>query len=427
MATNQAASHAYAFIGMAAPSISPETVGRNARDSFYMPPREPRKSPPSVIGYTDISATTGTDFGSVFRFENLNDDHTSILKSWLVTTYNPIAAAGGGVNPRFPNDVNNHMMEKMELQQGGRTLQTLYGDDEHFRSIMDLNPDELAKKYQARRDNLSAAQRSALAVAGFTAISELNFWYSDAPEHCWHQWLNSAQSRFVMTTRAANAVLQTTGGTIPTVAAGTYINNVFIRHRVVATLESEKRIVLNDIASMGSRGMLYKFRDVQQVLNQAVAAGSTTANFDLSNFTKHVYRIYHYIRPSANLVATVTNNDRWSTTPILTRYIEASGQRLVPQHDHDFILFVENGDNLAGTPGDALYNVLFNGLGDIHHMVLPGIDFSLLGNPRLYQTHSAAVVAANHDFDAIGYVHNFIKVEKVGDKVVFSVLYSAAS
>lgn len=424
--TNEAASLAYNFIQYGTPALTPETVGDKANDSHYIPPIKPHRVHPNVPGYTDVGPEmAGQDLGTTVYFKWLNNETDAITKAYLYVHLNELQNLTG--NECYPDDPLCHIIESIEMQVAGRTTQILYGDQIHFDNLVERDPTELARRYQLQHAGLSPAQRRAEAVAaggGFWAKLELPFFFGTRHNQAFHNYLTQATTRFVIKYRTAVASLQNTGAATPIPPAGQrYVVDQFLRFRVVALHEKQKSLVKNQVKAMGRHGLLYKIQDIQRVQAHAVTAGATNTNIDISNFTKHVYRIQGVIRPAANLVANVQNNDRWALTDCSTMYIEAAGKRLLPEHDDDTLKYIVNGEHFRGMPGDAIYNGLFTDFPDVHHDSMGGLDFSLMGNPRWWYTWSTPL-GANQECDLWAYCHNMVKIMDVGGLVSTSQLYA---
>ena len=423
---NQAASLAYNFIQYGTPALTPETVGDNPRDSHYLPPIKPNRAHPHVPGYTDIGPEmAGQDLGTTVYYKWLNNETDVITKMYLYVRFNELQNLTNF--ECYPDDPICHAVEQIEWQVAGRTVQIIYGDQIHFDNLVERDPTELARRYQLQHAGLSVAQRRAEAVTGgggFWAVLELPFFPGTQHNQAYHQYLSQGTSRFVVRYRTAVATLQNVGAATPIPPAGQrYIVDQFIRCRVIAIHENQKAHVKSQVKSLGKHGQLYKIQDIQRVQSHAVAAGAGNTNIDISNFTKHVYRIQSVIRPALNLVANVQNNDRWALTDCSTMFIDAAGKRLIPEHDDDTLKYIINGEHFRGMPGDAVYNALLTDFPDVHHESMGGLDFSLMGNPRLWFTWSV-VLAANQEIDSWAYCHNMVKIKDDRGLVTVQQLYS---
>jgi hypothetical protein len=400
-------------------------VGDDVATSSYLPYAAPFRATPSDIGHTDIPPERQQqDLGQVISFKHMNNETDVILKTWMVIRWAQLAAGGGGANPRYPDDPNNHALEYLEILSGGRELQSIYGDDNHFKPIMEKTPDEMAKTYTQRHDLLPLAARAAEAatVGGFSVVSDLPLWYEEGTRNCLHQYVTDAPLRYKAFMRPAANVVQQTGGTIPTAVGGNYIVDIFLRHRILATFQGEKDAHIDMLNRMGEEGILYKMRDIQRVSDWPVPVGTTTMTINIENFTKHTPRWYFILRPSANLAADFTNNNRWALTPLTRRRVVADGKVLASDHCHEFLINTENADHLLGSAAHNIYNIFHNEAADDHQNCQPGVDYSLLSVPRLIIEFAVGLANA-HTLDAFSYAHNFVKEEKEGKQVKYSKLY----
>lgn len=427
--SNQAASLGYNFVGYATPALTPETVSRQPLDSPYLNPVKPYTTHPSVPGYTDISPeSNGSDFGQSVNFKWLENETDTVTAAWLYVRLAPLTSAAPTGNECYPDDVLCHAMESFEWQVAGRESQSIYGDQIHFDNLVEHGPVELARRYQLQHAGLSPAQRRAeanLAGTGFWAILELPLEFSESLSASWHSYLTKSVVRFTVRYRPTANILQNTGANTPTpVGSTTFIVDQFLRFKVASLHEGQKSLMKKRVKDTGTHGMLKKFKDIQRVQSHAVAATAANTQIDISNFTKHVYRIQFVVRPAVNLAANINLNDRWALTDISTCWIDAAGKRLIPQLDDATLKYIVNGQNFKGVPGDAVYNALLTDYPDVHHNALGGIDFSLTGNPRLNITWSAVggLVAAS-EIDVWAYCHNMIKYVETQGKVVVHQLY----
>lgn len=396
------------FIRLAHPARTAGTIHHSYEFDDFVP-TAPDVSTPHVMGFTDLQQEATTDLGGQMAFTwNYNSEQVIINTEFFVH-FSQINAGVGGLNPRYPDDPISHCIEECYWEVNGRRIETLRGDQIHFEQLLNEDPDTLARNYAKQRAGLTVAQRTALATAvgGFWAILHIPYHYTKELDKALQQWSLSHDIRFVMRLRPATFVLQDDNGIAPTQAAGAWIaNDTFLRCRVNSTTSGHRKKIAALMASRGTfhpvhQGVVYKIDNTARTVDNSVLAAATVQTINLTQIVHTCYKGWHITRPAANLLANYQNNNRWALTPIDRRYIEADGTRILPEHQHLYLINEENGAHYHGLPGPAIYTFQFS------PTLRAGIELGSTNQARLVITWAAGL-GANQMTDVYGHMHNFM-------------------
>jgi len=397
------------FIRLAHPARTPGVIHDYWEHDDFIP-GHPDITTPHVKGHTDLSQETSRDLGSEMSFSwNYNSAH-SLYDCELMIHFDQIAAGGGGLDPRYLDDPIYHIVEECYWEVNGRRMETLHGDKMHFDQLLMEGDELLARHYALQRAGLTVAQRTAIATApgGFWAIARIPFFFTRNLQHALPAWALSHDIRFIFRLRPAAFVLQDTNGIAPTSVTGSFVcSDSMLRMSVATTAPGQRTHMISKLTQgmneFGYRGVTYAVTNEAKTLNNAVAAADTVQRIDLTQVTHTCFRGFHITRPVLNLVANYALNDRWVLTPIDRRYMEVDGTRLLPEHQSDYLIHVENGNYYSGRTGPAVYTFQFS------PTLRGGIELGSTNQARLIITWAAAV-GADQMTDVYGEMHNFMSL-----------------
>lgn len=411
---NQASSDANYFITDTVPIHLPGLVSTDAKDSPHLP--QPQKAlPPEVPGWTDIvPERTGVDFGQQSSFKYTNNDNELIKEVTLCVRFAQIAAAGGGANARYPDDVINASIDKIEFQIGGTTQHTLYGDEIHFRQIAEDTPEELLRLHGMQRANLTPVQRAALAANpnGFWAMLEIPFWWTENTSKHWHQYAVQRQTKILITWRAPEYILQqdlVNARPLPVAPYTTYIVDHFLRFGISVTDTATKNVYIDGVKKLGAAGLNTLVRYLQKQENNVVLAGATRTSIKLDNFNRPTFMIRFVIRPEANLIPSYLNNQRFATMACTTYRSDASGHRLFMEVDDFFAKYGINAKEFLGSPMHDIYHMVFTDYADVTQYPMGCIEFAKLQNPTCDITWTGGI-GANAYVDFWAYCYDYLRL-----------------
>lgn len=410
----QSTSNASSFMGLCAPIHLPSLVSKSGEDSIRLP-RGHQTLSIEVQGTTDIAPERqGVDFGQVDYFKYINNDNEVLKSCTLAVRLDALAVGAGGApgdRPRYVDDILCAAVERIEMQFGGNVLQTIYGDELHFRNQQECLEEELMRKNRLQAAGLSDAERATLATNQQWVYLEIPFWWTRSPSANWHQYAFQRLTRFVIYFRNSRFLLQqdNVADIVPVPAGGAgYIVDHFLRFSICSVSEATKQTYMSMIQAEGDRGFLYLIQDWQRLTDQVLPAGSTTDTVLLNTFTKFGYNMRFWLRPAANLLADTRNNNRWATVDIISMHMDISGKRFLPELDRTWLKDMVNGKYFAGNSQLAIYNVLFTEFPDLHHQGMGGMEFSNTTNPTLVLT--TAALPANVNMDIYLYCHNYVRL-----------------
>lgn len=429
----------YYYLPYTLPVHLPGLVSTNPADSPHMP--LPQKAlPPEVPGYTDIQPERmGTDFGMDTSFKYVPNDYEVLKEAILMVKLAPLVAQGaGGLAPCYPEDVLLHAIDNYTFQIGGQTIQQRWGEEIHFKELVEDNPDEYARKDVAQgisiddgRDSVTHAVSAVVAAEpgraqrasrtyntgmfadGQWFMMEMPFWWSDTSAKHWHQYACQRQTRITLHWRNPEYVLQQYGSDVlprPDPATSTtYIMECFIRFRVSALDTSVKDTFTNAVKAQGANGLNYLMQYVQRQENNVVAAGAPSTTIQLLNFNKPTYMLRFVVRKASNLQAKPMQNDRWACEPIKSYYAEASGHRLWPLMSSFFAKYMVNGREFLNNPECEVFHVLHTDYADVNQYPMGCIEYAKLNNPTL-TINFPEPLSENCVVDVWAYCYDYIRL-----------------
>lgn len=381
----QSSTNANLFMNLTTPIYLPTLSSTNGSDSPHLPlPHHSQAQ--ETVGFTDLAPDRqGVDFGMQSYFRYTNNDNDVLKSVSLVMQLSALAPGAGGSNPCYIDDICAGAIEKVEFQYGGNILQTLHGDEIHFRYLQECPHDELTRKYQMQGAGLSRMERVANAKANRWYYFELPFWWTKKPENAWHQYAFQRLTRIVVTFRNNDYLVQQTGGTTkPVPRDGTqYILNHFLRFEVCCPSAATKQYYQTLVSATGDAGWNYMIQDVQKMKDVDIPVNSTKWNYQLNTFTKFGYNLRFFVRPTANLQPNFLNNDRWTIVELPSYQFDISGSRYQQPLDDYYIKHGLNGKYFLGNEQLPIYNIFFTDYPDVSGHGMGGIEFSNTVNPTI--------------------------------------------
>lgn len=407
----QATSNANSFLGLTTPVHLPTLASADGEDSPHLPTPHHSQAV-EVQGYTDIGPERqGTDFGQVDYFKYINNDNECVKSCVLAVKLDGLTAAGSGTNPRYADDVLCQAIDHVDFTYGGNVLQTLYGDEIHFRMLQETPEEELMRKQKLQAAGLTPKERATLAAStsGFWVYLEIPFWWTRHPSMNWHQYAFQRLTRIVIYWRTVDYILQQDDvNSRPTAYnGGTYILDHFIRFHISAIAESTKQAYIKMIEATGKSGWLYMINDYERLTDQVLSSGKTTHTFLLNTFSKFAYNFRFWIRPVANLTPAYTNNERFKLLDISQLYVDISGKRYLPPTDDWYLKHMINGKQFLGNEEYPIYNISFTEYPDMHTHAMGGFELSNTTNPTL--TIITGTLSADYYMDIYSYCHNYVR------------------
>jgi hypothetical protein len=415
-----ATSNAQNFLGLTAPIHLPSLASAQGADSPHLPVPHQTKAV-EVPGVTDIAPERqGVDFGQVDYFKYINNDNEVLKSCTLVLKLAALDVAVGSVgntNPRYVDDIAAAAIDHLEFQYGGNLVQTLYGDEMHFRTLQEVPEEELMRKYRLQAAGLTPNERALRATADQYIYFDVPLFWTRQPAVHWHQYAFQRLTRVVIYFRNVDYLLQVDCADpaaarrpIPVNGATTpYILDHWLRFHISAISEATKQTYMRMVESMGDQGWLHLFSDFERSERNLVPAGVTTWSNLLQTFTKFGYNLRYWIRPALNLDAIFTNNRRWDLVDIKAHQMDISGKRFLPEIDDFYVKQEFNGKMYLGNPNLPIYNIPFTDYPDMHTHAMGGFEFSNTTNPTLTIKFDAAVPANGYYVDMYLYCHNYIR------------------
>jgi hypothetical protein len=371
-----------------------------------------------VPGYTDIQPErTGNDFGQDMWFKYISNDHEVVKKVWLAVKLAPLAAAGGGTQPRYPDDVLCQAIEWAEVTIGGTALQRLWGDEIHAKQMRTLIPDDLANAYKLQRAGLLVADRVDLAnVAthpdGFWVWLQMPFWFTETANKHWHQYACQRTTRIQFHFRGPEYILQQTGVNqrpLPTGGSALYIKDAYLRFAVSALSTDVKGAFVKTIKDFGNTGISYLFTYDQRQENNIVPAGSLSNTIQLTNFNKPTVLVLIMVRKEADMLPNYLRNQRFIYQPLGTFWADASGHRLNSKVVSDFAKYAVNAEAFPGSPDPNVYYMYYSDYPDVVQFPMGNIEFGRLQNPTVTLQWDAAT-PENYQVDFFAKCYNYIRL-----------------
>jgi hypothetical protein len=412
----QASSDANSFMGLAIPIHLPSLAAPDGVDSPHLPQGH-HSQPIEVIGFSDTPAeAVGRDFGQIDYYKYINNDNDILKTATLCVKLAPLTGAGGQYRARYVDDILCAAIDHVEWRYGGAVLQTLYGDEMHFRLLQESLPEELNRKYALQGAGLSDEERAALAEGEQWVYLELPFWWTRSPDTHWHQYAFQRQTQIIIYWRPVTYLTQMDNAvtpTVPTPSSGTrYVMDAFIRFSISTPTEAVKQTYMRLVEARGKAGYLYPIPDLQRDTEHVLAQNSTKNSVVLQNFRKFCYNIRYIVRPTANLVPNVLNNRRWDLVEIVEHYADISGRRYFPIIDNHYTKDSINGKYYLGNSQLPLYNIPFTDYPDLHTHGMGGFEMAQTVNPTITITTLALPAECMVDFFA--YNHNYVRLVMSG-------------
>jgi hypothetical protein len=411
---SHASSDAASFMGLTQPVHLPILSTSDPTASTYLPAPQVTKAA-EVHGYTDIPPERqGVDFGGTDYFKYILNDNDVLTGVTLCVRLDALTAGGGGVNPRYPDDVLAHAIDRITFTYG-KDLQVIEGDTIHWDFMQEETPEEFARQAPLRGCNLSVGRRIANATAARWYYLRIPFFWAKRDSDAWHQYALQRLTRVVIQWRRPQAILQQeVAATVPTATAGgTYILDHFLRFHIAAVTNGVKQEFVSRIKAQGSAGWLYLIGQEER-LTQTLTTGTTASVIQLNTFTKFGYNLRFQIRRAASLVENTLDNDRWVIVPITAATLDISGKRYLQPTDDTWLTYEVDDRLFKGPPELAIYNIPFCENPDLHSAALGGIDFSNATNPQLTLTHVA--LPGNCVIDFYLKVHNYVRLTMYGNQ-----------
>lgn len=411
----QATSNANSFMGLTTPVHLPTLANPDGNESPHLPLPHHAQAV-EVPGYTDIGPERqGTDFGHIDYFKYINNDNECVKGCIIVLKLDALTAAGTGIYPRYADDVVCQAIDHIDFYYGGNDLQTLYGDEMHFRILQETPEEELMRRQKLQCAGLTWKERADMAnsstnSSGFWVYFEVPWWWTRHPSAHWHQYAFQRLTRIVITWRTVDYILQQDGvNSRPTpYNGGTYILDHFLRFPISAISEGTKQQYIKMIESCGDSGWLYMIEDYERLTDQVLATGKSTFTILLNTFTKFSYNLRFWIRPVANLTPDYTNNRRFELLDIYTVYLDVSGKRFLPPTDDWYLKHEVNGKQYLGNEEWPIYNIPFTDYPDMHTHAMGGFELSNTTNPQL--TITTPTLTADYYLDIYSYCHNYVRL-----------------
>jgi hypothetical protein len=403
-------SDGYYFLPYTLPVHLPGLVSTNPGDSPHMP--LPQKAvPPEVPGFTDIfPEVVGTDFGMETSFKYIPNDY-EVLKSVIVMMkLAPLAAAGGGINPRYADDVFNAACERVAWQVGGATIQELTGDEMHFKPLVECPPEEYSRLSVAQYIDTDA-QRTIFATTGGWVYAEVPFWWTETAAKHWHQYACQRQTRIRFKWRPANQILQQDNvNAVPTAVGNKYIQDIFMRFRISALDTAVKDTYTNSVKAQGSAGLNYLTTFTQKQENNVVSVPSNSTTIQLTNFNKPTYMLRFIIRTETALATNcLTGNRRFEIQDCSQFRADASGHIIWPLMSSRFAKLEVNGKEFLGNPMNNVFHVLHTDYADVVQYPMGCVEYGKLQNPTL-TINWANNLQANMVVDIYAYCYDYLRL-----------------
>ena len=405
------------FMGLTVPVYLPTLISRKGEDSPFLPMAHHTQAA-NISGILDLAPERqGVDFGQVDHFKVMNDD-TSIFKSVTICLKLDGLTPGTGATssniPRYADDVIAQAIEKVEFTVGGVVLQTLYGDELHFRQLAELKDDELARRYKLQGAGLTRYERAALAESAHWVYYEIPFWWTRNSSTAWHQWAFKNPQRIVIHWRNPSYILQQdTVNSLPTPKlGGNYILDHYLRFHTATATDATKSVYRSMVESQNPSGWLQMVEDWERVTELNLPQGTTSNNFLLNSHNKYIYNMRFWVRPVANLMPNVLNNKRFVIKDLSSVSFTVGGKTFLPEIDDFYLKNVMNAKMFEGNAQNPIYNIPFTDYPDLHQHAMGGFDFVNANNPTLILKHDFLDQA--YVMDVYLYAHNYVRLILAG-------------
>lgn len=409
----QASSDANSFMGLAVPIHLPTLASVDGVDSPHLPQGH-HSQPIEVPGFSDIPPeAVGRDFGQIDYYKYINNDNDVLKSCTLAVRLAPLTGANvAGVRARYVDDILCAAIDHVEWRYGGNVLQTLYGEELHYRVQQETLLEELNRKWELQGAGLSDQERTELATDEHWVYLELPWWWTRSPDTHWHQYAFQRPTQIVIFWRPAAFLLQMDNVGAPAVpapsAGSRYIMDAFVRFHISTVTEAVKQTYMRLVEAKGKAGYLYPIPDIQRDTEHIMAMGSVRNSVVLQNFRKYCYNIRYILRPTANLQPNVLNNRRWDLVDIVEHHMDVSGRRYLPIIDNHYTKNVINGKLYLGNSGLPVYNIPFTDYPDLHTHGMGGFEMAQTVNPTITVVTDALPAEVTADF--YSYNHNYVRL-----------------
>jgi hypothetical protein len=381
-------SDGYYFLPYTLPTHLPGLISTNPQDSPHMPVAQ-KALPPEIPGVTDIQPErVGCDFGMDMSFKYIPNDYEVLKGATLMLHMAPLAAAGGGLLPRYPDYLLATAIENIQFQIGGATIWQKSGEEIILKEIVETAPEEFSRICGAEKLILSAADRAALAALpdGFWIFCDIPMWWSETAAKHWHQYACQRQTRINIKWRNPDAILQQDNvNQRPTpVGSSTYIKEAYLRFNVSALDTAVKDTYTSGVKQQGSTGLNYLVQFTQKQENQILVHGNKSFMIPLTNFNKPTYMLRFIIRKVADLTPNYTNNQRFACQNIASYWMDASGHRLWPKTSSEYAKWCVNARYFLNNPTINVFHVLHTDYPDVTQYPMGDLEYGKLQNPTLF-------------------------------------------
>ncbi len=406
---NHAAANTQCFMGLTTPVHLPILTTTEGTTDPHLPLPQVTMVP-RVTGYTDIPPERqGVDFGQTDYFKYIINDNECLESVTLCVKLDGLTAGAGGSNPRYPDDVLCHAIEKVTFHYG-KDLQVLEGDELHMRRIQETDEKELARLGRLQGLGLDRLERANLARGPCWYYLEIPFWWARDQSTSWHQYAFQRLTRIIIQWRQVEGILQQDGAnTKPTpTAGGPYILDHFLRFKVACLTEAAKKEFVSRVSGMGNTGWLYLIGEPERLVQQ-LNAGQRQHIIQLNTFSKFAYNLRFVVRPVANLTPNYLNNKRFEYVDIETVAMDIGGRRYLFPSDRHWLKYQINDKLFSGNPEQPIYNIpLGSEYPQEHTAAKGGFDLSCASTPQI--TLTTATLPTNHQIDFYSYAHNYVRL-----------------
>jgi hypothetical protein len=390
----------------------PTLVSTRGEDTPHLPTAH-HTAALEVFGINDVEPIrAGYDLGSQEEFSYLSNTNEILTSCTLCVKLAPLTAQGGGLNPRYIDDFLCGAIDHIDWLYGNNNpLETIEGDELHFCTLQETPDEELERKYALQAAGLTKEERVVLASGEQWIYLDIPWFWTKSQAGHWHSYAYGRPTRVRITWRPVTYLVQQDGGTLPTPTnSPTYIKQKFLRFHTAIPTEATKQVYMKKIESQGDHGQLTLFKDIQKQ-EFTIGAADTVTAAKVDMFTKYGYNLRFILRPEANLVPNILNNERWKILDIKTLTFEIANKTYFPLTDDWYHKHVYQAKWYLGNHEIPIYNVPFTNYPDLHSQAMGGLEFSNVINPFLRLTHAAPNAGGfgNVRMTCWLYCHNYIR------------------
>lgn len=379
-----------------------EFIGDKAK---VIPYRTPEEEKPCVedlhMGFsseTILPGRSGIDFGQQIQFDYNFRRNQVVEEVYLVLTLAQLAAAGGGNQPRYADDIALAGLEWYRIIVGGKTLKE-FEDTDIIRWLEDKDEeeDEIVRIRRDRAGDLTIVERAARATAQQTVRIKLPLfvlWNSkDEAEYnhmkAWHIYMSNAPIRFEFKLRPLDVILQQTAvNARPTpVASTTYIIDAYLK--LLCGVVTDNQVLEYKNVLQTSKIIHHWPLFTMEVFN--IPAGTTGVYpVQLRTCTKPVYMIFIVYRRQANLLSDYTNNRRFPLDigPDFGEF-KCGTDSLTGRFSRDDLIERFNRNYFAGDRNNYIWAWHWGKIPSEHEGIPLNINWPMLPNPTYESTFNA--------------------------------------